>query len=471
MKREGETMREEKMVIYPLTYMELLSYEGLVQINEHGCVKFKGQIPFEKRQECMEAGKKLTWFNVAVIAEAQESSLFCGVLTHMQLEVVNETCTVHIELKTGSSLMDKKENLRSFQDEDLTYHDVLDVCNSQYHSHSCDNIMTEGKQVKIGSFIMQYMETDWNFIKRLASRVQTVVVPEYKTQGVNYYFGLPNRRDRLSESTCEYSMNCDIEEYSLKKAMGMSITQDDTITYLWEDREIYELGQNKTINGKVMYIWKIKTELKQNELYHTYYMKPKQGLHRPLQHNHKIAGASVFATVYDVEHERVKINIENDSNRSALGCCWFSFSTVYSSKDGTGWYCMPESGDRVRLHFPTCEEENAYVISAYHEKDADLRSNPEIKFWRNKDGKEIKLTPEYILMTNNDGTYIQLSDEDGIEIVSGGSVTIQAKKGLSITSETGSIELSATENVLLKQGKTKMKLGDNLSMQGSRIIL
>ena len=132
---------------------------------------------------------------------------------------------------------------------------------------------------------------------------------------------------------------------------------------------------------------------------------------------------------------------------------------------------MPESGDRVRLHFPTCEEENAYVISAYHEKDADLRSNPEIKFWRNKDGKEIKLTPEYILMTNNDGTYIQLSDEDGIEIVSGGSVTIQAKKGLSITSETGSIELSATENVLLKQGKTKMKLGDNLSMQGSRIIL
>ena len=34
--------------------------------------------------------------------------------------------------------------------------------------------------------------------------------------------------------------------------------------------------------------------------------------------------------------------------------------------------------------------------------------------------KEIQLSPERIVQTNNDGTYIELSDNDGIEIVSEG---------------------------------------------------
>jgi len=464
-------MREEKIIIYPMTYIELLSYEGLVQVNEHGYVKLKGQMPFEKKQECLAAGKRQTWVNIAAIAGDQEKSLFYGVITYMRMEVENETCTIQIELKTGSSLMDKEVSIRSFQNTSATYNDVLNTCNEAYSNHDCDKIMTEAKQKTIDQFLMQYKETDWNFIKRLASRVGTVVVPEYKTSGIKYYFGLPNRRDSIIEGTCEYSVSCDMQEYSIKKAKAMSLTQEDTITYMWEDREIYELGQNKSINGKTMYVWKIQTELRKNELYHTYFMKTKQGICMPLQHNKEITGASLYATVIDVEHERVQIQMEVDSNSNGSGACWFSFASVYSSDDGTGWYCMPEKGDRVRLHFPTYEEQDAYVVSAYHERNAKLRKDPEIKFWRNKEGKEIQLAPSHILMTNNDGTYIQLSDEDGIEIVSEGSVMLQAKKGMSITSSSGSIELSASKKVRLRQGETEMNLSGDLNMQGARIKL
>lgn len=464
-------MREERIIVYPMTYLEVLSYEGLVQVNEHGCVKFKGQIPFEKKQECLAAGKRQTWVNVAAVTESLEKTLFYGVLTYMRMEVENETCMVLIELKTGSSLMDKEDFIRSFQNTSVTYNDVLDTCNETYSNNDCDKIMTEAKQKPIDHFLMQYKETDWNFIKRLASRAGTVVVPEYKTSGIKYYFGIPNRRDSISEGTCEYSISCDMQEYSIKKAKGMSVNQEDTVIYMWEDREIYELGQNKIMNGQTMYIWKIQTELRRNELHHTYFMKTKPGICMPLQYNQKIVGASLYANVIDVKHERVQIQMEEDSNSIRSGACWFSFASVYSSEDGTGWFCMPEKGDRVRLLFPTCEEQAAYVVSAYHERNAKLRKDPEIKFWRNKEGKEIQLAPGHILMTNNDGTYIQLSDEDGIEIVSEGSVMLQAKKGMSITSSSGSIELSASKKVRLRQGETEMNLSGDLNMQGARIKL
>ena len=153
------------------------------------------------------------------------------------------------------------------------------------------------------------------------------------------------------------------------------------------------------------------------------------------------------------------------------GSCWYSFSTVYSSADGTGWYCMPEIGDTVRLYFPTSKEQEAYVVSAYHESGASLRKHPECKFWRNKEGKEIQLSPERILLTNNDGTYIELSDDNGIEIVSESSVTVKSGGSLSITSSNSSIEMSAPKKIRLKQGDTEMNLGGDIGMQGAKIML
>ena len=132
---------------------------------------------------------------------------------------------------------------------------------------------------------------------------------------------------------------------------------------------------------------------------------------------------------------------------------------------------MPEIGDVVRLYFPTEKEENAYVSSAYHEKDTELRTHPECKFWRNKEGKEIQLSPEHILLTNNDGTYIELSDDEGVKIISEGSVTVHAGESLNITSSTSSIELSAPKRIRLKQGNTEMNLGGDLKMRGARIKL
>lgn len=462
-------MREERLIVRPFEELQILDFQSIQVINEHAKAKVKGRIPFEKRKDYIDRGRHEKWAQIIALTEQGESILFYGIIEQIQMEIDNGICTVGLSLCSGTQLMDYTEHIRSFQGKNLSYHHLLDICSREYDE--AGKIMTVGNEKPIPHFIMQYKETDWEFIKRLAAMNHTVIFADCSTKGEKYHFGLPERKFDLKEIPSEYRIKYDMQEYWIKKSYGLSIQTEDTISYLWESREVHKLGEKMSLDGKEVYIWKIESSFKGNELYHTCYMKMRPGFQTIPYYNKQIAGNSLLGEVIKVKNEDVQIKIYADENKQQSGACWYSFSTIYSSADGTGWYCMPEIGDVVRLYFPTEKEENAYVSSAYHEKNTERRTHPECKFWRNKEGKEIQLSPEHILLTNNEGTYIELSDDEGVKIVSEGSVTVHAGESLNITSSTSSIELSAPKRIRLKQGNTEMNLGGDLKMRGARIKL
>lgn len=49
--------------------------------------------------------------------------------------------------------------------------------------------MLENKGKGTERFFMQYKETDWNFMKRLAGYANTMIMPEYTVPGRKVYFG------------------------------------------------------------------------------------------------------------------------------------------------------------------------------------------------------------------------------------------------------------------------------------------
>ena len=462
-------MREERIIVRPFEELQVEDYEGLKQVNEHGYAKLTGMIPFEKKEEYLRFGREQTWVRVTALSGDIQHILFYGIVQSLKMHISGRTCRMELVVYSGTLLMDYKEKIRSFQASGLTYGDLLDVCSQGYDS--AQGRMTVGEGKKIGQLIMQYQETDWAFIKRLASMNQTVITPDCTAKGEKYYFGLPDLISAANAAPIEYRTQCDIEEYWQKKGRGMSINPQDTISYIWEDREIYELGGTGTIEGQKMTIWKVETQMKGNELYHTYYMRRKSGIAVPVEYNTRLSGASLFGRVLSVDREKVTIQLFEDENKGKSETRWFPYATVYSSPDGTGWYCMPEIGDQIRLYFPAEKETEAYAASAYHEGDGGLRTDPSCKFWRNKEGKEIRLSPEKILLTNNNGTYIELSDAEGIKMVSEGTVSIRANGTMFITSQNSSIELSAPDKIKLKQGETEMELGGDLSMSGAQIKL
>lgn len=126
---------------------------------------------------------------------------------------------------------------------------------------------------------------------------------------------------------------------------------------------------------------------------------------------------------------------------------------------------MPEIGDHVRLYIPG-QEGDCFVMSAVHKETDNARQNPDDKSLKTKYGKEIRFTPNSILMTNNKGMMVEMKDEEGITIVSDKDIVIEAKDNVTITSENGSLLLGAENSLQLKQGGTMMTLKEEISFTG-----
>lgn len=144
---------------------------------------------------------------------------------------------------------------------------------------------------------------------------------------------------------------------------------------------------------------------------------------------------------------------------------WFQYATVYSSPDGTGWYCMPEKGDSVRLYIPD-KEENSFILSAVHKETDTARQNSDYKSFKTKYGKEVLFTPDAILMTNNQGMMVEMNDSEGIMITSDKDIVIDAKDNLTIASNNASLLIAANNILQVKQGGTSMTLSGDISFTG-----
>lgn len=474
-------MREQNIVIKPFKFTNLLSIEGRLEENKHGELKASMYIQEEDAKEYLELGLKDLWVEVLLLEENKEEEiLFCGLLTQLNIYYENTLCKMDIELKTGSYLMDLEIHTRTFQSGGLLYKNLLEVCKDRYDDSNF--IMTVGTGESINKFILQYKETDWSFIKRLASHFESVLFPEYKVKGSRYYFGVPNYSKEYEFIEKTYSIKKDFKEYGEKTGKGLKgVFEKDYTYYIVKSREVYRLADIFKVMGNKLYISKIETIFDGSELYHMYYMKSKNGFKVPKDYSINLLGASLEANITNVKSDVVQIEVLEDENKGKCGARWFPYSTVYSTPDGTGWYSMPEINDRVRLYMPTEDEAQAYVISSTHlevkekNKNKDIgdnrRVNPDYKSIMNKQGKEVLFTPNTLLITNNKGMSIEIVDEEGIKIISDKAITIKAKEDITIASATKEIKLVSPENIIALQNETVKQLKDNAYTNGDQIFL
>lgn len=462
-------MRADKIIVEPFSELVVISYKGIKQVNEHGEVNIEGNIPFNMLEMYLNLAKKEKM--VKITAEemgGEQHIMLYGCLTDFNIAVAGYIATMKIQIKTGTYLMEQKCHTRTFQDKDITYKQVVGICNKLYDNHGV--ILAEGEEEKIPEFLIQYQENDWIFIKRLASCLNTVVIPNTKTGGVKYHFGFPNLGKKTISQNIPYRICRNLEEYEQKKANGLRISEEDCVYYAITVREIYEIGNCLEFLGKVLWIYRVESEMRGSELYHTYYLKSLQGLRVVRQYNWNLIGAGLKGIVKRVKADKVQVSLAEDENGGDTGYQWFPFSTIYSSPDGTGWYCMPEPGDTIRLNFPSERAADAYVSSAVHEY-SDERTNPERKYLKNRYGKEISLTPDHIMLTNNNGTHIEISDQKGIRMKSAGSIVLEANGKIAITSQTDDVQLNAKSGIKLKQRDSVITIKDDISFEGMQIKL
>ena len=362
-------------------------------------------------------------------------------------------------LMTQSILMDGKEHIRTFQNVGVSYRDIIDIIIESYNNSAF--IMTSGDDKKTQGFMCQYKETDWEYLKRLAFSANTVIYPDYSVEGVKFFVGLPCRQERLLRSEY-YELGVDSGDESLLNSCKAY--------YKVALREHYEIGERLTFFGETQAVVARVSRPEHREVINEYILMKERDVKTKVYQNEKLIGAALFAKVCQVENELVRVSIDDDENDSG-DKAFLNYATVYSSPEGGSWYCMPEVGDRVIVKFPDANEQNVYVQNAFHVGSAGGRDNPEIKFFKNKEGKEIRLSPESVLITDNNGSSIELKDDKGISIKSSGMISIAAKTEVLIESSNAGISLISPTSVQITQNGTQIEMNDGITHQGSKAYL
>lgn len=448
-------MRETTVKVDPFVFVSLEEIEIDQKVNEHARAVVYGLLDSTHIDGCRE--KLLEddlWVKLWASSDERTEILFCGIVKAYGLYHKASLYHLRLELASGTYLMDQKQHIRIFQEEQKTYKKMYGVITRGYPQNGI--ISGKGAERAVKDLVVQYKETDWEFADRLAADSGEFLIPEVLTAGIRYFTKFPKRETVVLPETERYG------RYKKRLIQGMEKSAE---ALCFMSREIHHMGDQVMVDGRPFCIFQIQSRLQHGELWHRYHLVPEEEQFphkKPAEH---IAGVSMLGTVKKVKRDKVCVELSEDEYKTS-SYRWFPFSTVYSSQDGTGWYCMPEEGNQVRLHFPDRDERNAYVISAVHLPTESGRSDPDEKSFKNRYNKEIRFTPKKLLITNNAGSFIEMSDDHGIRIESDKDIHIRAKGQMAVVSEEQDVTLSAEDILRLRQKETSIKLSEDIILSG-----
>ena len=400
--------------------------------------------------------------------DGEVKTLFTGIVTDFSVSVLNDQRKLTLELMTGSILMDEKKHFRSYQNPSVTYEQIFRETAVGYADSSVS--FSKPYSEAPGELVLQYEETDWDFLKRLAGRSHQFLVPDSRMKGVRIYYSIPQGMPFEIPAGSRYTIRKDLGGYRNKICQGMAVSEADCMEYIIQCREPHRIGDYASLYGMKCYIYKIQSRYEGGELLHCCYLKREKGIEVPEICNKEMAGCALDARITKVKEDKVQVSLLGDENAHQTINIWYPYATVYSTPDGTGWYCMPEPGDMVRLTIPQHQERDAFVASSVHvETDSPDRKDPSHKVFKSRYQKEVRFTPDSIVITNNKGTRIELTDAEGIHIVSAHSIMLEAAEDLTIASDTGSLIVAGDSFVNFRQKGTSIQLDNGISFIGGNL--
>ena len=436
--------------------------------NMHGSAHIRGIAPYGEARDFAERTDETTGIEIATTAEGQPGRLFYGVVSSLSIEQQPEYAVIDLSIETTSSRMDAKKYSRTFQNTQKTYGQILNQIMSGNGSVS---VMVSDRP--IGALIMQCDETDWEFTKRMASRLGVPAFANIIAQTAQIYIGLPPAGQSRAIQTLSYDYaksDSDYQSVMSNNKSAASAMREDFSSEQAHSYDYLYLGDTVTLNGRSLQVRSVRADLTDGILECIYSLSLKTGFRVPEINNRQVSGRMMTGLVTKVEADRVKVFLNSvDSEEDSSGDWWFPYSTAYSSQDGSGWYSMPAEGDEVRVFFPSDNEADAFAASSVAK---NVRENVTDKCWSGLNGKQILMTPDGLAIICKEGKlYLKLSDEKGIEIVS--DMDINITSGTKVSIQGGKeVEIIAKNEVLVGTASSYMDIrNEGITVSSDNVIL
>lgn len=465
-----DTITYLNLTVNGFPFQKVTSFTIRHDPNQHAIASVTGEVEPDMAQDSLQRTDENTQIEICTTAEGQPSIIFRGCVSDTSLKQDNAYSYVTLTLKSVSRLTDITKRNKTYQNTAATYSQII----SGNISDVADlHMMVSDKA--IGALIMQYGETDWEFAKRMASKLNAPLITNLSSARAQLYIGLPPASRTVSENSLFFDYGSDTSQYAESQgAMAQDFAGETVQSYAYA-----YLGDAITFNGKTSRIKSVRAEMKDGILQMQYGLlggsasagggSSLSGIAVPQTANTQASGKMMKGRVEEVQGDKVKVFLNSvDQEYDSGGNWWFPYSTTYSSSDGSGWYCMPEQGDEVLVFFPSGNEGEAFAASSVC---ASPPSNPRNKSWKAPGGKEILLTDEGMYIIGKHGKiFINLTDKDGIEIHSDKDINISSEAKVSITASK-EVNIIAANQVVIGTEDAYMEITENTTTLAASQVL
>ena len=478
----------------PFTKIQKLTIDH--GLNQHATATIIGEVDYDAGKDCLSRMDETTGIMISTTSEGQPAKLFCGVVSTARLEHETAYATMYVELLSASALLDIQKKKKSFQNTGKTYEQII---NDALEGSGTINFAVSDKP--IGNLIMQYGETNWEFILRMANVFNAPVVPSIHVKKPYVTIGMPSANRTVKMEGTKKSIGVGCVSLARKKQNGLPTagSQSNAASGAFSYEYGY-IGDNLAMDDMTLRISGVHAVLEDGILKMQYECNLKSGGSASGGVSSAVAGASQAAAggasggstssggasqatgnknssgkmftgkVMAVNADKVQVHLlDIDPSYDGGGSHWFPYSTLYSSQDESGFYCMPEVGDTVRVFFPSNNEGEAFAASSVNVSPLD---NVKHKKWRTPGGKEILMTEEGLYITCKENKiYINLEDANGISIYSEKDVNILSTANITINAK-DKLTMHAENNMYLGTGETSIEMTkDKIALSGENVVV
>ena len=463
-KNEAITYKDLFLSFIQTTYIRTLDIRQ--RSGEHASLYLEAVLHSEIEENDLHGiGETMT---LLYVQEGEIKPLFYGVIDEISTKKDGDSRILFLEAWDATRIMDTEKRFRAFQNPAMKVKELVDEVMKTYPG--CDYKL-HIPNVSIGQLLMQYGETDWEFLKRIFSKYYAPVYPDPAFDAVRLQMGESKMTEDWNWDAYPFELFQNFEELNARKENGFAeLSCAQTVQYQVESYDIASLGSQVCYKGNSWYIKEVKRTLKDGLLVSQYRLSQKEAMKILPYFNEKLTGVSVDGQIVAVARDKVQVEMELDAGSGEP--YWFPFSTVASSSDGSGWYCMPEIGESVRVYFPVDDEKEAYVVTNIkaHEPQQGTVSapmdNPKVRTIETAQGNQVQFTEEGVLLATGSG-------EGKILLKKTGEILLDAKKDIVISA--GEAINIVASNELVMKSQTSIKIanetGAEVELKKGRIRL
>ena len=453
-----------------LSLDKILACEIQSHIGEHSTLKLSGLV--ENEEEFLYGVSDGQDIEVIIQGSEGTKILFSGIVTGVSITESGQMKTACVEGKSRSWLMDRTKHSRSFQNAHITFQALTQEILKDYTGSS---LIYTGDSQEIGNLIIQYEETDWDFLKRVLSLVGLALTPDSQKAGLKLFAGVP----KFPETALSYTvleMDKDMDSYYYLKANKREVHAADFTQYIISSEQLMGIFDTAAVQGQSLAVYAYQYSFEQQEMIGTYCLQSAKGLVVQASYPMHLIGAALMAKVVRVSKNKIQAAMEIDGAHIERTVHWFPYSTLSASPDGSGWYCMPEIDDDVRIYFPSKQEAEAIALSAVSNYDApqggsDRMQDPNNRYFRTKYGQELALNADSVkLSCNEDKSSISILTDGTIRIQAQESVNVQAKEKITLHAE-NELSIRVKDQFLMQsnQGGLVLSEGNKIIIRGTEV--